>query len=76
MLCAATIWGDVVDYLSSGLEFGVLIPTVLWSGLVVNALTIFLQVGGIQMMGPTGAHIFLPHNHYGSLFLTTCLSEN
>jgi len=54
-LCAVAARTEVMDYLASGPEWGVLIPTMLWSGLIVNALATFLQVGGMQSVGPTRA---------------------
>lgn len=44
-----------MEYLSAGPKWNVFIPTVLWSGLIVNALATFLQVGGMQSVGPTRA---------------------
>ena len=55
LLCAAMAQTEVVEYLAAGPEWNVLIPTVLWSGLIVNALATFLQVGGMQAVGPTRA---------------------
>lgn len=46
---------DVVNYISAGPDLNVMIPVVLWSGLIVNALATFLQVGGMQSVGPTRA---------------------
>lgn len=54
-LCTAIATPDVMEYLQAGPDYAVLIPTVLWSGLVVNALATFLQVAGMQAVGPTRA---------------------
>jgi drug/metabolite transporter (DMT)-like permease len=55
ILCAVVARDDVVQYMSSGPDWTVVVPTVLWSGLIVNALATFLQVGGMQSVGPTRA---------------------
>jgi drug/metabolite transporter (DMT)-like permease len=55
LLCAVVARGDVMDYINSGPDLGVFIPAALWSGLIVNALATFLQVGGMQAVGPTRA---------------------
>ena len=55
LLCAAVNGPEVQAYLAAGPDYEVVIPTVLWSGLVVNALATFLQVGGMQAVGPTRA---------------------
>ena len=55
ILCAVAARSDVVEYIQSGPDLNVLIPVVLWSGLIVNALATFLQVGGMQSVGPTRA---------------------
>lgn len=57
LLCAAVASSDVMTYLQSveGPQWNIVIPTVLWSGLFVNALATFLQVGGMQAVGPTRA---------------------
>jgi drug/metabolite transporter (DMT)-like permease len=56
IMCAAVAGDQVTDYLSSDLvNWPVLVPTVLWSGLIVNALATFLQVGGMQAVGPVRA---------------------
>ena len=54
-LCAIGARSEIMDYLAAGPEWGVFVPTVLWSGLIVNALATFLQVGGMQAVGPTRA---------------------
>jgi len=54
-LCAIVASEDVMNYISSGPDLSVMIPVVLWSGLIVNALATFLQVGGMQSVGPTRA---------------------
>ena len=55
VLCAVAARDDVMEYINSGPDLGVMIPVVLWSGLIVNALATFLQVGGMQSVGPTRA---------------------
>ena len=54
-LCAVGARTEIMEYLAAGPEWDVLVPTVLWSGLIVNALATFLQVGGMQAVGPTRA---------------------
>ena len=54
-LCAVAASNDVMAYLQAGPDYQVLIPTILWSGLMVNALATFLQVQGMQAVGPTRA---------------------
>ena len=46
-------WQETIHYLSDNPQWTVLIPVVLWSGVVVNALAPFLQVAGQQAVGPT-----------------------
>jgi drug/metabolite transporter (DMT)-like permease len=46
-------WNETVDYLSSDPNWALIVPVVLWSGVAVNALAPFLQVGGQQAVGPT-----------------------
>ena len=68
VLCAAVAQGDVLDYFANEPNYGVLVPTVLWSGLIVNALATFLQVGGMQAVGPTRAQtIFASQPLWASL---------
>jgi drug/metabolite transporter (DMT)-like permease len=55
LLCAAVSGDQVRDYLAAGPDYAVVVPTILWSGLIVNALATFLQVGGMQAVGPTRA---------------------
>jgi drug/metabolite transporter (DMT)-like permease len=55
LLCACAAHDQVIDYLATSPDWSVLIPTVLWSGLIVNALATFLQVGGMQAVGPVRA---------------------
>jgi drug/metabolite transporter (DMT)-like permease len=55
LLCAAVNGDEVREYLSSGPDYAIVVPTILWSGLIVNALATFLQVGGMQAVGPTRA---------------------
>jgi len=56
-LLAGTQWTETADFFSTNGDamLGTLIPVVLWSGLIVNALATFLQVGGMQAVGPTRA---------------------
>jgi drug/metabolite transporter (DMT)-like permease len=56
-LLAATQWGETADLFASSSSdtMTTLVPVVLWSGLIVNALATFLQVGGMQAVGPTRA---------------------
>lgn len=55
VLCALAARDDVMDYLAQGPDWTVVLPVILWSGLIVNALATFLQVGGMQSVGPTRA---------------------
>lgn len=55
LLCAAVNAKEVEAYIASGPDYTTVIPTILWSGLIVNALATFLQVGGMQAVGPTRA---------------------
>jgi drug/metabolite transporter (DMT)-like permease len=55
LLCAAAAHEQVADYLATDPDWSVLIPTVLWSGVMVNAVATFLQVGGMQAVGPVRA---------------------
>jgi drug/metabolite transporter (DMT)-like permease len=44
---------EAFEYLSSDPSWAIIIPVVLWSGVAVNAVAPFLQVGGQQAVGPT-----------------------
>jgi drug/metabolite transporter (DMT)-like permease len=55
ILCTIVAREDVMQYINSEMDLNILIPVVLWSGLIVNALATFLQVGGMQSVGPTRA---------------------
>jgi drug/metabolite transporter (DMT)-like permease len=55
ILCTVAVRTEVMDYIAAGPDWQVVIPVVLWSGLIVNALATFLQVGGMQSVGPTRA---------------------
>jgi drug/metabolite transporter (DMT)-like permease len=55
LLCVCVSQQDVLAYLEAGPDYATLVPTVLWSGLIVNALATFLQVKGMQAVGPTRA---------------------
>jgi drug/metabolite transporter (DMT)-like permease len=52
-LLLAVGWQDTVQYLSADPNWVVILPVVLWSGVAVNAVAPFLQVGGQQAVGPT-----------------------
>jgi len=58
-LCAALARDESVEFFASNPDLlgggSLLIPVVLWTGLIVNALATFLQVGGMQAIGPTRA---------------------
>jgi drug/metabolite transporter (DMT)-like permease len=79
-LCAALAGQDTLSYFTSQstneLLTGSLIPVVLWSGLIVNALATFLQVGGMQAVGPTRAQtIFASQPLWSSLLAFWLLGE-
>ena len=76
-LCAGVAWGDCSDYFASNPNLtGYLIPVVLWSGLMVNALATFLQVGGMQAIGPTRAQtIFASQPLWSSMLAYAFLGE-
>jgi len=46
-------WQETAQYLSDNPQWSVFLPVVLWSGIAVNAVAPFLQVGGQQAVGPT-----------------------
>jgi drug/metabolite transporter (DMT)-like permease len=46
-------WQETMQYVTTNPQWTMLIPVILWSGVVVNALAPFLQVGGQQAVGPT-----------------------
>jgi drug/metabolite transporter (DMT)-like permease len=52
-LLAVVDWQTSFDYLLSDPNWASIVPLVLWSGVAVNALAPFLQVGGQQAVGPT-----------------------
>ncbi|KAL3935207.1 MAG: hypothetical protein SGBAC_009228 [Bacillariaceae sp.] len=52
-LLAALDWSAATEYLSADPNWSTVVPLVLWSGIAVNALAPFLQVGGQQAVGPT-----------------------
>lgn len=76
-LCAGIAWTDCGDYFASNPDLtGTLIPVVLWSGLMVNALATFLQVGGMQAIGPTRAQtIFASQPLWSSILAYAFLGE-
>ena len=53
LLGMAGSWQETVQYVTSDPDWSMIIPVVLWSGVTVNALAPFLQVGGQQAVGPT-----------------------
>lgn len=76
LLCAALSFGDVQTYFASSPEYGTLVPTILWTGLIVNALATFLQVGGMQAVGPTRAQtIFASQPLWAALLNLAFLGE-
>eukprot|EP00538_Stauroneis_constricta_P006801 CAMPEP_0119550460 /NCGR_PEP_ID=MMETSP1352-20130426/3962_1 /TAXON_ID=265584 /ORGANISM="Stauroneis constricta, Strain CCMP1120" /LENGTH=406 /DNA_ID=CAMNT_0007596303 /DNA_START=254 /DNA_END=1474 /DNA_ORIENTATION=+ len=78
-LCAALAYDDTLQYFQDHPNFlteGTLIPVVLWSGLIVNALATFLQVGGMQAVGPTRAQtIFASQPLWSSALAYAFLGE-
>ena len=72
-----TAWGETRDYFASNPDLtGSLIPVVLWSGLIVNALATFLQVGGMQAIGPTRAQtIFASQSLWSAMLSYAFLGE-
>lgn len=75
-LCAVMAQGDTMEYLASGPDWSVVIPVALWSGLIVNALATFLQVGGMQALGPTRAQtIFASQPLWASIMNFVFLGE-
>jgi drug/metabolite transporter (DMT)-like permease len=46
-------WQETMQYVTTDPQWTILIPVILWSGVVVNAIAPFLQVGGQQAVGPT-----------------------
>jgi drug/metabolite transporter (DMT)-like permease len=76
VLCALVNGPEVQQYLAAGPDYQVLIPTILWSGLIVNALATFLQVGGMQAVGPTRAQtIFASQPFWASILNFIFLGE-
>lgn len=57
LLCLGISYESTLSYWNSNPDLSLLIPVVLWSGLIVNALATFLQVGGMQTVGPTRAQL-------------------
>jgi len=75
-LCAIVAQDQVVEYLQSAPDWTILAPVILWSGLIVNALATFLQVGGMQSVGPTRAQtIFASQPLWASLLNFVILGE-
>mmetsp|Transcript_19131 Transcript_19131/g.27659 ORF Transcript_19131/g.27659 Transcript_19131/m.27659 type:complete len:451 (-) Transcript_19131:258-1610(-) len=58
-LCGALAWDESAEFFANNPDLlaggSLLVPVVLWTGLIVNALATFLQVGGMQAIGPTRA---------------------
>jgi drug/metabolite transporter (DMT)-like permease len=52
-LLFALDWQNSLSYLTSDPNWMAIAPVVLWSGVAVNAVAPFLQVGGQQACGPT-----------------------
>lgn len=76
VLCALVNGSEVQQYLAAGPDYEVLVPTILWSGLIVNALATFLQVGGMQAVGPTRAQtIFASQPFWASILNFIFLGE-
>lgn len=76
LLCAFAAHDQVLEYWESGPDYSVVVPVVLWSGLIVNALATFLQVGGIQSVGPTRAQtIFASQPLWASMLNFVVLGE-
>lgn len=76
VLCAVASGSDVLSYLESDPNWLVVVPTILWSGLIVNALATFLQVGGMQSVGPTRAQtIFASQPLWASIMNFAFLGE-
>lgn len=78
-LCATVASGDTVDFFRANPDWatsGLLVPVILWSGLIVNALATFLQVGGMQAVGPTRAQtIFASQPLWSSMLAYAFLGE-
>lgn len=55
LLLLAVGWEETRQFLLSADISGLLVVVVLWSGVAVNAIAPFLQVGGQQAIGPTRA---------------------
>jgi drug/metabolite transporter (DMT)-like permease len=76
VLCALASRDEVMEYFSSNPDWFVVVPTILWSGLIVNALATFLQVGGMQSVGPTRAQtIFASQPLWASMMNFAFLGE-
>jgi drug/metabolite transporter (DMT)-like permease len=52
-LLVAIGWQDTLSYISTSPDWNMILPVVAWSGVAVNAVAPFLQVGGQQAIGPT-----------------------
>jgi len=76
LLCAVLGYDDVQNFLTTTPDYAMLIPVILWSGLIVNALATFLQVGGMQAVGPTRAQtIFASQPLWAALLNLAFLGE-
>lgn len=78
LLCAFVARDQVHDWLFVGdpPDWQLVVPVVLWSGLIVNALATFLQVGGMQSVGPTRAQtIFASQPLWASIMNFVVIGE-
>lgn len=76
VLCLTISGHETWDFLQSRPDWTVIVPTILWSGLIVNALATFLQVGGMQAVGPTRAQtIFASQPLWASILNFVFLGE-
>jgi drug/metabolite transporter (DMT)-like permease len=86
LLLFALGWTESVDFVSSVITesssssileaTGFLIPVILWSGVAVNAIAPFLQVGGQQAVGPTRAQtLYASQPLWASIISYVCLGE-
>mmetsp|Transcript_14612 Transcript_14612/g.20654 ORF Transcript_14612/g.20654 Transcript_14612/m.20654 type:complete len:496 (+) Transcript_14612:121-1608(+) len=86
LLLFALGWTESVDFVSNVVSesstssileaTGLLIPVILWSGVAVNAIAPFLQVGGQQAVGPTRAQtLYASQPLWASIISYICLGE-
>lgn len=72
VLCATVSWSDVKVYLEHNDVFAngsILIPIVLYSGLVINGFATYLQVNAMNSVGPTRAQTVFASTPLWSAFL-------